>query len=355
MRRNCLGNPAALLLLAATIALSTPVLSQPSPNITDAAAQADEHFRKGKELLKDGKKLEAREEYLAALKLKKSYDVAGNLGSLELLLKMPRDAAEHLAFAVRNYASSGTTPEQLEKAKQKLAEAKKQVGTVRVAVSVDGAEVLVDGVSVGRAPLDGEVFVEPGARVLEARLAGYEPARQSVQAEKGAEQAMTLTLAQSAPKVATTATSSASVPPTASGVPSAPPIKEEPRGGPNKTIVIAGGATAGAALIAGVVFTVVANGKASDAAQQRMKVFHTYGSEACGPHPNTDCQMLHGFMSDQATYSNVALSSFIGAGAVGVATAIYVLATRRSTTKTGVRTAPVLTGSGAGVIVGGTW
>src|SRR5262245_10412829 len=132
MQCNRLRIPATLFLLAASVALSTPGFSQPKADATDAAAQADEHFRKGKELLKEGKRREAREKYLAALKLKKSYDVAGNLGSLELLLKMPRDAAEHLAFAVRNYASTGTTPEQLEKAKQKLAEAKKRSEERRV-------------------------------------------------------------------------------------------------------------------------------------------------------------------------------------------------------------------------------
>ncbi len=145
---------------------------------------------------KAGKKREAREEYLAAFRLKQSHDVAGNLGNVELALGMRRDAAEHLSFAIRALrAESGTTPEQIEKAKQKLAEAKRQVGTVSVSVSVPGAEVLVDGVSVGRAPLEGELFVEPGTRhVSPARLAGHEDAKQTIEAGKGTEQAVALTL-----------------------------------------------------------------------------------------------------------------------------------------------------------------
>jgi hypothetical protein len=42
------------------------------------------------------------------------------------------------------------------------------------------AEVLVDGKAVGTAPLASEVFVEPGAHTIEARLSRRGPAQRDV-------------------------------------------------------------------------------------------------------------------------------------------------------------------------------
>ena len=61
-----------------------------------------------------------------------------------------------------------------------LAQARVKVGAITVRVEPAGAEVFVDGKAVGKAPLAGEVFVEPGARVIEAKLAGYEAAQACV-------------------------------------------------------------------------------------------------------------------------------------------------------------------------------
>ena len=139
-----------------------------------AAALADAHFARAKELVKQGKSPEARVEYQAALEARKSYQAAGNLGSLEVALGFYRDAAEHLSFAVEHAAPSGTTPAQLEKAKLRLRDAKKHVAEVKIGVKVAGAEVLVDSLSVGAAPLEDSVFLEPGSHVIEVSCAGLE-------------------------------------------------------------------------------------------------------------------------------------------------------------------------------------
>jgi hypothetical protein len=98
-----------------------------------------------------------------------------------------------------------------------------------------------------------EVFVEPGARSIEAKLAGYEDAQQRIEASKGGELSVMLTLGASAvglaagPTVTATATPRGEVPPV---LPTK--TKDEPRAGVKKAIVVAGGVAAGMALGAGV-------------------------------------------------------------------------------------------------------
>jgi hypothetical protein len=302
----------------------------------------------------EGKKQAAREEYLAAWTLKKSYDVAGNLGSLEVELGMFRDGAEHLSFAVRHYATTGTTAQQLEKAKQRLADAKKQVGAVTVTVSVDGAEVLVDGVSVGRAPLEGEIFVEPGARTIEARLNGYEGAKQAVQAEKGSAQSVALTLKALPVGTAPGAVTSAPVGGGAVTTPEAPKAPKEEAGVPPKVVMIAGGAAAGAALIAGVILTVVANGKAGDAEEQRRALVSSGGPGGCATRTSA-CDELLASVDAKDTFSSAAFWSFVGAGAIGAATGIYALVGLKEAEAPRAKAVPIMTSGGGGVLVRGSW
>lgn len=342
--------------LAAALALSAPAFSQPKAGGADDAQQADEHFRKGKELLKAGDKKGAREEYLAAFRLKRSYDVAGNLGSLELTLGLPRDAAEHLSFALRSYAASGTTAEQLEKARQRLVEAERQVGTVKLSVSVEGAEVLVDGKAVGRAPLGEDLFVEPGERTIEARLSGYEAARQTITLAKGQAVPVTLTLAAVAVAVPI-----ASAVPMASASVAPPPVPTVPKpvedsGGPSKPVLIAGGVVTGAALIAGVAFVVVSNGKSSDVQDQLGTLRSTNGARACtGTSVPAECATVQDTIGAKDSFANLALWSFVGAGALGIGTAVYALTAPRGARKTEMRAAPIVTAHGGGIVIGGAW
>jgi hypothetical protein len=344
--------------LAAACALSAPAFSQPKTSGADDAQQADEHFRKGKELVNAGRLKEAREEYLAAFRLRRSYDVAGNLGSVESSLGMPRDAAEHLSFAIHNYAASGTTPEQLERAKTKLVEAERQVGTVKLSVNIDGAEVIVDGKSVGRAPLGDDVFVDVGERTIEARLAGYESAKQTIKIAKAQALPVKLMLVIASPPVPTasavplaSASASAGPPPVPSS--STAPIVPVAAGGPSKPVLITGGVVTGLAVVAGVVFTVIANGKATDAAAKSGEVLKSGGAEACGS--ASGCGELHGLLGDRATFSDAALRTFVGAGVLGAATVVYALAAPRATSKAGLRAVPMVSASGGGIVLGGAW
>ena len=344
MRRTRKSLP--VILLALLLGSAAPAWSQVATE--DPSQQADEHFRQGTTLLKAGKKREAREEYLAAFRLKRSHDIAGNLGSVELALGMPRDAAEHLSFAIRHYAPSGTTPEQLEKAKQRLAEAKRQVGRVTVSVTVPGAEVLVDGVSVGRAPLEGEVFVDPGTRTILARLDGHEDAAQAIEAGKGTEHHVTLTLLPSTRGAPPMVGGPADVPP----VPTVRPLEKR---GPSTALLVAGGVTAGVVLVTGAVFAAVSNGKANSADATKAALVESHGAAACTGAQPSGCATLIDINRTKDAFGNAALWSFVAAGVIGAGTGVYALAAPRGEPRGGWRVAPVVTAQGGGVVVGGAW
>jgi hypothetical protein len=188
-RLKTLGCAVALSALWATTALGSDTPAQAN----DVARQADKHFLLGKEQLKAGNVREAYTEYKAAWDLKRSYDIAANLGNVEFELGMPRDAAEHLSFALKNAAVS-VPQDKIEKIKARLAEAKNLVGATVVQVNIDGAEVFIDGRSVGRSPLTEELYVDPGPCTVEAKLAGHDNARETVDFRRATTRTVMLTL-----------------------------------------------------------------------------------------------------------------------------------------------------------------
>jgi hypothetical protein len=137
----------------------------------------------------------------AAWQIEKTYDIAGNLGHVELTNGKPRDAAEHLRFSLEALPPSETSA-QRDRVKSRFDEARKLVAALRISVDAPGAEVSVDGVPVGIAPVAGEVFVDPGDRVVTARLAGFDADPVIVAARAGAAYEVTLRHLPEAPTVA---------------------------------------------------------------------------------------------------------------------------------------------------------
>jgi len=130
----------------------------------ELAAEGTDLFANG-----DAKGAEAKLEQAWALK--KTADIAGNLGSVELELKEYDRAANHLAYCDRHLPVS-TPAEERDRLRTQLGDAKKHVGALVLDVQPDGVEIDVDGENAGRAPLEGPVFVNPGARKVVAKRDG---------------------------------------------------------------------------------------------------------------------------------------------------------------------------------------
>lgn len=232
-----------------------------------------------------------------AWSLKQHYQIAANLGRAEFMAGKHWDAAGHLRFFLRE-APPTVSAEEKKKAQEMFEKALTRVGSVTIQVNVPGAEVLVDGKPVGRAPLAEPVFVEPGTRAIEARHPGYNPARESADVAQGTAPTIRLQLVKA-------------------GASDGSQKSPEPTGGgkPNKTIIIAGAAVAGVAAVVGAVSGGLALKYAGD---RRDKTSDKCSGDNCvGDFFDAE--------DKRVASARVSLGSFIGAGVVGALVVGYVL------------------------------
>lgn len=177
--RFCLG---ALGLLLCSCPLRAAVAADPpAPSAGERAAdlykQATERYRTND--LREAEKL-----YSEAWALQHSYDIATNLGAVELDLKKHRAAAEHLSFALRAFPARGKQEER-ETIAQRLKMARAEVVTLHVSVNADKADVSVNGKRVGVSPIAEDIFVDAGPVTVEAGLDGYQRATRQLTGQKG--------------------------------------------------------------------------------------------------------------------------------------------------------------------------
>lgn len=141
-------------------------------------------YRQAEAAFTSGKYDEARKLLLEAWSIRRTYDVAAALGQAELELKLYRDAAEHLDFAVQNFAPM-ESERALEGTKNDLRTAKSQVVEARIAVDEPKARVAVNGRQLGESPLASGIFLEPGTYAFEATLARDRRVTKQVAMQKG--------------------------------------------------------------------------------------------------------------------------------------------------------------------------
>lgn len=301
--------------IAVLAAMASVTLSADSRG-ADPGKEAEEHYLRGKVLLKTGDVKGAYLEYKASWNLKQSYDIAANLGNLELDQGMPRDAAEHLAFALRTVAV--TVPQdRIEAMRDLFSKARRLVGAASIKVNVPGAEILVDGRTVGRSPLDGEIFLDPGKRTIEARLNAYVPAKKVVDVARASTEPVELVLVLAGAAPSATPSSVPSVPPT-----SHPPPK-------NMVPVGVGVAVAAAALGVGIVGLVYSGSNSSEVTRLQgeltpldLKGTHSVCASSAPP---DQCAKLDSALVAKGSWRNVAITGFATAGVVALATAAWVL------------------------------
>lgn len=322
----------------------------------DTVEKADALFREGVRFVTQQRWADAENKFLAAFALNQTYDVANNLGQTQYRMGKYRDAAEHLAYAVQHWPLIGKKDAR-DLALKRLDEVKKQVGALKVSINAQGAEVSVDGTTVGRSPLEVQVFVEAGPHLVIARLAGYDEARADVKSQKGEEQEVNLTLVKSprGPEAGAFGRSNGgSVGGGGSGGPGPGDGGKDQPAGANKAVLIAGGATAGVALVAGVVFTVLANGKAADADALMGTLRQRGAPDPCKTY-SADCDSIERSRVAQGQLASGALISFLGAGVVGLGTLGYALLAPQRRSAAHARVVPVVSATQPGLIVEGTW
>ncbi|WP_437781588.1 PEGA domain-containing protein [Sorangium sp. So ce1097] len=363
----------ALLISVATavaapdIAAAQPAAPEASAS-ADAAKRADALVQKAGRLYSDGQYQDAEALLLMAWELNPTFDVAYNLGNTEYKLKKYKEAAQYLSFALRHWPLLKGVAKLRPRAEQWLAESRAQVGALKVSVTVAGAEVLVDGKNVGRAPLEGEVFVDPGEHRVEAMHLDYEPSSQTVSVAKGGTAEVKLAItpvrseAQASAGVKTEGSGSATgagvvgpvAGPPAGSVEPPPPPPPEKR---NWVPVIALGGASAVGLAVGVTTTVLSRNarESADAHQGQIRQMNGRCIEPPS-HLTQKCRELERETVRADSLGTVSVISYAASGALAIAAVTYALWPRRAASAGhGLRVLPQMHARGGGVFVVGAW
>jgi len=280
--------------------------SSTDPETQTAAdrARARELLQQGISAIDGGGFESARQTLLEAWKLQRSYDVAGALGQAELELGRYRDAAEHLEYSIRDFPPSESRTLRA-KVEDALSNARKQVASLRVTAAPAGAEILVDGKLVGRSPLEGPIFVDPGTHRLDAQLDGYASNTSTIQAAAGSEQDIQLTLTKA------DATSAATTP----GYVAASDVT--PRRNYAPALIVGGIGVATAAIGVGLL---VAAGSKDSERDDRLALLPERNPCGAGTSHVSECSAIHSLDDDAHTFRAIAYVGFGVTAAAAVTT-----------------------------------
>lgn len=318
-----------------------------------AEATPEDLFRQGRDAVQKKDWARARDLLVKSWALKKSFDTAALLGQSELKLEKYRDAAEHLDFALRNFPNLEPTADARKRIEDAAKSARAKVFALTVTASVAGAEIAVDAVPAGRAPLDAELFLDAGKHKVEAKLEGYEPVKREVEAKAGAAGKVDLEL-KKLTSAAPTAAASSGPPAKPNG--DAPPTGDKSpteSSGTKTALVIAGVGLTAVSLGVGIGFGLDSRSASSDADDLSARL----GANGCANKADSaECATL-GDTRDRANRNaTIATVGFVGAGVFGAATAAIWLAWPDSKTTSGratsIRVTPVFVGA-SGVAVRG--
>jgi hypothetical protein len=320
----------------AVLCRSSTALAQPRgagarPGSAAAPAKvldrADELFEQGAAAYHAGRLAEAEDKLGQAWGLKKTHDIAGDLGVVEFKLGKLALAAEHVSWALRHFP-----PTESDQARQGfedvLAKARPQIAALRIRVSVDGAEVRVNGRAIGDAPIVDEVFVDPGTTSVIARRNGYAPAEQAILLAKGEAREVSLVL--------------------------------QPTGGEHRSAVpgVVLGGVAGAALVTGLSLFAAGRSKLSTAHRLHDAIVNA-GHNCVTGSANADpsCAELKSTVSSSNTLQSAGVGFVIGAGAAATAMVIYFVARASSScaSSSSLVVAPSLFRGGTGLAFSGTF
>lgn len=300
---------------------------------------------------------------------RQTHDVAATLGKVELSKGMYRDAAEHLAFGIRNLPADEAASAKPALAAE-LEKAKAQVATLTVTVDPADAEIAVDGQVQGKSPMAFELFAEPGRHVVQVTHPTMGTAEQAIDVKAGETRTIDLKLAKAvevapSPPVAKVAPRPG---PVAPGDPAAKQAKQPaPRSLPadpdpeieTKTLVlIAGGTVTLVTATIGTIFAVEGHAAKTEATTLLTEAKQRLGSYPCPGRTRDEmdtCTTIAGDLDDRNLYNHIANWSlaFGGVAAVGtLATLIFWPSSHKATSTV---VSPMAARGSGGMTLSGTF
>jgi len=360
-RASLLG---ALLLL---LALTSPGSAQPGPAPTISgsaqpeppaepclvpvdAGDARAWFRVAKEQANAGHGRCAKEAYIRSFRLLPSYDSAGNGGMHAATMGDHALACQLLSYSLAHIPESMDAPKKeaaLRKMTESLAESLRHVGRVRVETRA-GAAITVDGEPAGLASLEPlELCLQPGSRLIDARLEGFQPERVTVEVKVGPPQSVALPLK-----------------PMVAPQPAAPPQpdgEQQPSDGPSPAVGIAGLVAGGAGVFAGIALLLASAGRADTVDELGAEL----DADPAAPHPNPcgagpvampRCDELATASEEKRIFLGTGIAALVVGGVVLTAGTVYLLLPDSSDeAQQAVRLAPLVDHQHAGVVLSGSF
>jgi hypothetical protein len=208
----------ALLLVSLLLPRAQAVAADGRPTADGAADEAA--LARGVELRRQRRDEEALAEFQAAYRARPSGRARAQVGLAEQALARWLDAERDIEAAL---ASPGERWIDAHRAalERALKEVSRHNSTLRVACDTPGAEVFLDGATIGPAPL-GPLRVAAGRAEIEVRAPGLAPARQVVDLVAGSEHTLSFALPPAPPAHAATPPARAESPVTLAAPPSTP-------------------------------------------------------------------------------------------------------------------------------------
>jgi hypothetical protein len=167
-----------------------PATAEPSPEARD---QARQHFESGISLMHNENWEAALLEFQRSIDLFPTRNALYNLGMCQKALFRYVAATQTFERFLEQYRDQAE-PDQLQSVEQAMAELRGLRAQITVNVNLAGADILIDGHSVGTAPLGSPVTVDPGRHTVEARLDGYGGTPQIVPVTSGEDAGIDLLL-----------------------------------------------------------------------------------------------------------------------------------------------------------------
>ncbi len=161
--------------------LATPT-AHAQISAADAKVLAREHYDKAQALVKQNKLDEAIDEYRRAYELSPHFSVLYSLGNTYSAAGRSALAIDAFERYLRDAAAAGKLdPARKREVEKAIAAAKERTASVTLVGLPDGADVAVDGATVGKTPLPTPLRLDPGNHMITATHDGYVPGEAPVQ------------------------------------------------------------------------------------------------------------------------------------------------------------------------------
>lgn len=172
---------ALLLCFAGLVAAPDPACAQGgAPPSKAAVDEAKRRFQRGRELYEENDFQGALVEMRRAYELAPTYRLLFDIGQVYYQLQDYPSALRSFTQFLQD-GKSEIAPQQREEVQREIEKLKGRVATLRITATRPDAEIAIDDVPVGKAPLPEPILVSPGRRKISATLKGYAPATRTVE------------------------------------------------------------------------------------------------------------------------------------------------------------------------------